>query len=103
MRSDHEAIQELLVFWPEQADPVFVILHLDISVFLIGILGMTRPLLILADGLVATSPPLNASRHDPIRGPKFGIPPSCGSPAFCAETITGTCLNHNNRYVSIST
>ncbi len=72
MHSDHAAIQELLVFWPDQADPVFMILQLDTSVFLIAILGMTRLLLTLADRLVATSPTLNASRHDPIRGPKLG-------------------------------
>ncbi len=24
---------------------------------------------------------------------------SCGSPALCAETITGTCLIRSNRYV----
>jgi len=75
MQSDHGAIQGVLVFWPDQADPVFVILQLDTPVFLVGILGMLRLIPTLADGLVAMSPILNVSRHDPIRGPKLGIAP----------------------------
>ncbi len=75
MHSDHGALQELLMFWPDQADPVFVILQLDIWVFLIGIPGMTRLLLTLADELMATSPVLDASQHDPIRDPKLGMAP----------------------------
>ena len=75
MHFDHGATPGMLVFWPDQADPVFLILQLDIQVFLISILGITRPLPTLGDGLVATSPTLNVSRHDPIRGPKLGTAP----------------------------
>jgi len=76
VRSDHAAVQKLLlVLWPDQAAPAFMIQRLDTLVLLTGVLGMTRPFSALVDGLLDMSPTVNARRHKPLYRPKLAIAP----------------------------